>query len=251
MCIGMRLHALLFAAVAQTPFVALADDPKVDAHVEELGLEKEDACIAADALDRLTGVLNRAWTQRSETARRLQKAKPLLAARARRAAALAVETAEKHRAAGTGVQVLGVRFDPVTMDDAVARAAAWVEGARGDGQSSGPAHIVTANPEIVMAARKDGDFARVLAEADLVVPDGVGIVAAARLLGRPVPERVPGIELTEALLKEAAARGWRVFLLGGGPGVAEAAAANLRKKWPRLRIVGVRDGYFGKGEEDA
>jgi N-acetylglucosaminyldiphosphoundecaprenol N-acetyl-beta-D-mannosaminyltransferase len=140
------------------------------------------------------------------------------------------------------VDILGVGFDPVDLDAAAARAAALVE-------AGGPALVVTANTEMVMTARRAGDLARLLAAADLVVPDGVGVVWASRYLRQPLPARVPGIELAERLLAEAARRHWRVYLLGGHPGTADRAAARLREAYPGVEIAGCAHGYFAEAEE--
>jgi len=127
-------------------------------------------------------------------------------------------------------RILGVRIDDVTEDEAVARCVAFVaEGRRG---------VVTPNPEIVMAARADRALRHALARADLAIPDGGGLLLAARLWGQPFRAQVRGSDLTSHLLAEAATRDWRVFLLGGAPGVAEAAAAQIQARWPALRIVG-------------
>jgi N-acetylglucosaminyldiphosphoundecaprenol N-acetyl-beta-D-mannosaminyltransferase len=133
--------------------------------------------------------------------------------------------------------VLGVGFDPVDLDGAVARA---VELAA----AGGPHLIITANVEMVMRARHDDDVRDVLERAALVVADGVGVVWGSRQLGRPLPSRVPGIDLAARLCLEAARRRWRVFLLGGRPGVAAGAADRLRVWYPGIDVVGTRDGYF-------
>ena len=92
------------------------------------------------------------------------------------------------------------------------------------------------------------EFGRVLSDADLVIPDGVGVVYAAKILGRPLKGRVPGIEFAAALMARMAGKGKRLFLLGAKPGVAELAAANLAVEYPGLVVCGTHDGYF---QEDA
>jgi len=98
--------------------------------------------------------------------------------------------------------------------------------------------IATVNPEFVMAAQDDAGFRRVLHSADLCIPDGVGLLFAARRQGRPLPERVPGSELIYRLAELAAARGWPLFLLGAAPGVAEEAAHRLVERYPGLIVSG-------------
>lgn len=142
----------------------------------------------------------------------------------------------------TRIDILGVGFDPVDLDGAVARIVRFVEG-------GGPSLAITANTEMVMTARHASDLANLLAGAALVVADGVGVVWASRYLRRPLPARVPGIELAERLLAEAARRRWRVYLLGGRPGTAEQAAARLSATYPGLEIAGFADGYFSTADE--
>jgi len=117
-------------------------------------------------------------------------------------------------------------------------------------RSGRPHLVVTANPEMVMKARTDPLFMEILQRADLVVPDGIGVVWAGAKLGQPFPERIPGIELAEGLLARAAAKGYRIFLLGSAPGVADQAAAKLQERWPGLRVVGTHHGFFQGPEEE-
>jgi N-acetylglucosaminyldiphosphoundecaprenol N-acetyl-beta-D-mannosaminyltransferase len=116
--------------------------------------------------------------------------------------------------------ILGVPVDRLTTAQVVERVADFV--ARRVG-----AHIVTVNPEYVMAARRDATFHAVLERAELAVPDGIGLVWASRLLGQPVPERVAGVDLVPLIAEAAGTLNRSVFLLGGAPGVAESAAARL------------------------
>ena len=135
------------------------------------------------------------------------------------------------------VDVLGVAFDNVTLDEAVEQAMALLA-------EDGPHLAATPNPEIVQCAGKDPEYAQILADADLVIPDGIGIIHAAKILGRPLKGRVPGIDFAAALCDELAKSGRKLFLLGAKPGVAELAAGNLKKEHPGLTVCGVHDGYF-------
>lgn len=134
-------------------------------------------------------------------------------------------------------RVLGHDLHPVDLE----RATAWVRAAARPGGT--PRLIVTLNPELVVRARTDAALTSSLARADLTVADGVGLVWAARRRGVALPGRVPGVDLAFALL--ASGDGTPVYLLGGRPGVAEAAARVARERWG-ANVVGWRDGYFDR-----
>ncbi len=129
------------------------------------------------------------------------------------------------------VRLLGVKVHLVTRRQALQVMSGFV-------RSGDPHQVVTVNPEFVMTARKNRDFARVLEEADLAIPDGIGLVLGSRLMGRPIPERVAGSDLVPELARLSAENGWRIFLLGAAPGVAERAAGVLTERFPGLRIAG-------------
>ncbi|MFN8514066.1 MAG: WecB/TagA/CpsF family glycosyltransferase [Chloroflexia bacterium] len=134
--------------------------------------------------------------------------------------------------------IFGVRVDDVTEDEAVALCERFV--------AEGRRSVVTPNPEIVLAAGRDRGLRHALARADLAIPDGGGLLLAARWWGRPFRAQVRGSDLTNRLLERAVARGWRVFFLGGAPGVAEAASTRAVERWPGLRVAGT---FAGDGEE--
>jgi N-acetylglucosaminyldiphosphoundecaprenol N-acetyl-beta-D-mannosaminyltransferase len=140
------------------------------------------------------------------------------------------------------VDVLGVGFDRVPLAAAVERILRRVEA----GERT---FVVTANPEFVMLARQDAAVAQIAREAHLVVADGSGVVAASRLLGDPLP-RVPGRLLVDALVPHLAQRHTPIFFLGAAPGVAERAAAELRRRAPGLVVAGVHAGS-AEPEHDA
>jgi N-acetylglucosaminyldiphosphoundecaprenol N-acetyl-beta-D-mannosaminyltransferase len=111
--------------------------------------------------------------------------------------------------------------------------------------------IFAVNPEKVMAARRRPELQAALERASLLIPDGIGVVLAARHIGFRHMRRVPGVELMEVLSARAAARGWAVFLLGATPSVNEKAAVELIRRYPGLRIAGRRDGYFRDSDDAA
>ena len=132
---------------------------------------------------------------------------------------------------------MGVGFDDLTLEEAVAAGEKLAQG-------PGFSYVVTPNPEIVDLARADAGYRDLLNGAGLVLPDGIGVVYAAKLLGRPLKGRVPGIDFATGLLDRLAKNGGKLFLLGAKPGVAEQAAARLKAAHPGLVICGVNDGYF-------
>ena len=138
-------------------------------------------------------------------------------------------------------EILGVGFDDLTIEEAADRASALLE-------EEGFHYVVTPNPELVDRARREEPFRQALNGADLVLPDGIGVVYAARLLGRRLKGRCPGIDFAGKLMEHMARTGLRLYLLGAKPGVAEAAAARLEIRYPGLTICGTHDGYF---QEDA
>ena len=140
------------------------------------------------------------------------------------------------------VDVLGVGFDRLGLAAATERILRRLEA----GERT---FVITANPEFVMLARRDEALGRIAREAELVVADGTGIVAASRLLGEGLP-RVPGRLLVDALVPHLAQRRSRVFFLGAAPGVAERAAAEVRRRAPGLVVAGVHAGS-GEPEDDA
>ncbi|WP_433944349.1 WecB/TagA/CpsF family glycosyltransferase [Paenibacillus sp. SN-8-1] len=116
-------------------------------------------------------------------------------------------------------------------------------------QTGKPHQIITANPIMVMAALENPEYKSMMQHADLIVPDGTGVVWAARKGGQPVTERVAGFDLLHELMKQGEQLGWKVFLLGAAPEVIQEASARLQLQYPRVKIVGTRDGYFGPQQD--
>ncbi len=135
------------------------------------------------------------------------------------------------------IDVLGVGFDNMTMDQAVAEGVRLMN-------TEGAHYVVTPNPEIVETCREDPEAMEAVQGADLVIADGIGVIYGAKLLGTPLKQKLPGIEFAQNLMGRMAQNGKTLFLLGAKPGVAEEAARRLREQYPGLTIVGTYDGYF-------
>ena len=135
------------------------------------------------------------------------------------------------------IDVLGVGFDNVTMDEAVSRGLDLIH-------QGGTHYVVTPNPEIVEVCRENSAANRAVNEADLVIADGIGVVKGAAMLGTPLKQKVPGIEFASNLMAKMAGEGLSLFLLGAKPGVAETAGKRLAAQYPGLKIAGTHDGYF-------
>lgn len=134
-------------------------------------------------------------------------------------------------------RLLGVNYDNVTLAEALA----WIEAAI---LERAPKLVMTPNSALVVWADKDPYLKGVYERADLVTPDGMGVFAASRLLGKPVRANLPAVTLALEFLPTAAAKGYSVYLLGARPGIPERAARNLETKHPGLKIVGTHHGYF-------
>lgn len=140
------------------------------------------------------------------------------------------------------VTILGVDVDRVDFAQTLDQVERWVNERRVAAGAIPCRQICTVNPEFVMEARRNPAFAAVLRQADLRVPDGVGILWAARRQGRPLRERVTGSDGIYRIAARAAARGWRIFFLGAAPGVAEHTAAVLGRRYPGLKVAGTYAG---------
>lgn len=140
--------------------------------------------------------------------------------------------------------LLGVRIANLGRAEALDRLGAMV-------QSGVPHQVVTVNPEFLVQARELPAFRAVLNRAALALADGAGIGLVARLRGRRLRARLPGVDLMEALAAQAAFDDGGFFLLGAGPGVAAAAAAALQARHPGLRVAGVHGGSPDPGQDAA
>ena len=140
------------------------------------------------------------------------------------------------------IDILSIPIGNVSMEDARNLVFTYIDEGRA-------ASIATANAEMVMRAQSDEELAEILQHADLVVPDGAGVLWAAEQQGKKFKERVTGVDLACSLLQEAAARQTAVYLFGGAPGIAQKAAENIQQRVGRLNVVGTHSGFFNADEE--
>ncbi|MBL8037699.1 MAG: WecB/TagA/CpsF family glycosyltransferase [Nitrospira sp.] len=142
------------------------------------------------------------------------------------------------------IEILGVPVDCITMDEAVDFAESMIKGQH-------PCAILAVNPEKVVRAQQDNALLTQLRNSALVIPDGIGVVFATRLLGGSCTERVPGSELMPLLCQRAALKGYKVFLFGASPDVVSRTAQILQQQCVGLKIVGAQHGYVKEDDMPA
>lgn len=141
------------------------------------------------------------------------------------------------------LSILGLKVDKITMKEALERFEQMLT-------TEGFKYIVTPNSEILEAATKDEQLADIINGADMVIPDGIGLVYASKIKKQPLQERVTGIDFSFNALHILSAYEGKAFFLGSKPGIAEAAADNMQKEIEGLNVCGTHDGYF-KAEDEA
>jgi len=140
------------------------------------------------------------------------------------------------------ITLMGCQIDNLSMEETLGR----IEGFIGTGR---PHQHVVVNVDKLVKASHDPELRRIINECALVNVDGMPVVWASRLLGKPLKERVAGVDLFEALMRRAGEKGWRVFLLGAREEVVSQVAATYSRKYPALTLAGYRNGYW-KGEAE-
>jgi N-acetylglucosaminyldiphosphoundecaprenol N-acetyl-beta-D-mannosaminyltransferase len=134
-------------------------------------------------------------------------------------------------------KILNINFYPVNLSTLIKELEKKI-------QDSKKQFIVTANPEIVMYANKNEDYQKIVNNADYVIADGYGVVLGSKIIGNPLPERVPGFDIMKELLQKGNEQEWKVYFLGAKKEVIDLAIKNIHDKFPKLNIVGWHDGYF-------
>jgi len=143
------------------------------------------------------------------------------------------------------ITMMGCRIDNLSMEETLVRIEDFI-------RSGKPHQHVVVNVDKLVKASRDEELRRIINACALVNVDGMPVVWASRLLGKPLKERVAGVDLFEALMRRAGERGWRVFLLGARAEVVAGVAERYGRRYPGLAIAGWRDGYWqGEAEEAA
>jgi len=142
------------------------------------------------------------------------------------------------------ITLMGCAIDNLTMEETLRRVEGFIE-------AGTPHQHVVVNVDKLVKASRDAGLRRIINDCALVNVDGMPVVWASRLLGKPLKERVAGVDLFEALMRHAAARGWRVFLLGAREEVVGQVAATYQRKYPGLVLAGWRNGYWLGEQEEA
>lgn len=140
------------------------------------------------------------------------------------------------------ITLMGCQIDNQTMEDTLQTVERFIA-------SGQPHQHVAVNVDKLVKASRDEALRRIINDCALISADGMPVVWASRLLGKPLKERVAGVDLFEALMGRAAAKGWRVFLLGAREEVVLAVRDAYLRKYPQVRIAGWRNGYWN-GEQD-
>lgn len=133
--------------------------------------------------------------------------------------------------------IMGLQFDNITMEEALDAAKALLQGEHA-------ARVVTPNAEIAYEALHDENMRTLLNSAELMLPDGAGVVLASKILKTPLKQKVAGVDFADGLLGVLETTGQSLYLLGSKPGIGELAAQKMMQKHPKLKIAGIADGYF-------
>ncbi len=143
------------------------------------------------------------------------------------------------------VRILDSSVDALDFDQALDAALALAK------DKTKTSYVVAVNPEKVMTVNREPFLSSFFENADLALPDGIGVVLAARILLGIKTSRVPGVELATAICRASGSQGLKIFLYGAKEEVNALAAEKLREEFPDIRIVGRQNGYLPEEEYDA
>ncbi len=140
------------------------------------------------------------------------------------------------------IEMMGCQIDNLSMEETLDRVESFIV-------SGKPHQHVVVNVDKLVKASRDPELRRIINDCSLINVDGMPVVWASRLLGKPLKERVAGVDLFEALMERAAQKGWRVFLLGAREEVVSGVKERYEIKYPGLVVSGYRNGYWSADEE--
>ncbi|MCX8095091.1 MAG: WecB/TagA/CpsF family glycosyltransferase [Caldisericia bacterium] len=141
------------------------------------------------------------------------------------------------------VDILGIKIDNLTHEEALQKLVQFIEEKK--------FHLVfTINSENATKVLENKNFFEVIKNADLIIPDGIGIILASKILKNPLKERIPGIDISFKLMEIANKKGYKIVLIGGKEGISEKAKENLKRFFNNLNIVKTYNGYFNEYEEE-
>jgi N-acetylglucosaminyldiphosphoundecaprenol N-acetyl-beta-D-mannosaminyltransferase len=140
------------------------------------------------------------------------------------------------------IDIMGCQIDNLSMEETLKTIEGFI-------QSGKPHQHVVVNVDKVVKANRDPELRRIINDCALVNVDGMPIVWASRLLGKPLKERVTGVDLFDALMQHSAKKGWRIYFLGATEEVVSSVKQLYEKKYPTIAIVGYRNGYWTSTEE--
>lgn len=142
------------------------------------------------------------------------------------------------------IELMGCLVDNLTMEETLEAVEGFIASGR-------PHQHVVVNVDKLVKAREDAELRRIINDCALINADGMPVVWASRLLGKPLKERVAGVDLFESLMKRSAEKGWRIFLLGAREEIVAKVKFDYEKRYPGLAIVGHRNGYWDSADEPA
>lgn len=142
------------------------------------------------------------------------------------------------------IEAFGVKLSPVSMNEALDRVEGFIA-------SRQPHQVLTTDANAILTSRNDPEYLKIMRGASMTTPDGFGVIWGARLLNLPIYERVTGVDMVTGICERACEKGYKIYILGSGKGVAATAARNLEEKYPGLEVVGTYHGFWRKeGEEN-
>ena len=140
------------------------------------------------------------------------------------------------------IEILGCKIDNLSMEETLQKVEGFIKSGR-------PHQHVVVNVDKLVKASRDPELRRIINECALVNADGMAVVWASRLLGKPLKERVAGVDLFESIMQRAAMKTWRVFLLGAREDVVSRVKQDYEQKYPGLTVAGYRNGYWAQEDE--